>query len=142
MNLIRLKSLSIAVSLQRGFLSNVQSGDYLIILTGVCHSKNIFKFQMLITGTNSRLFASSANGRKNGKTNGTVNNNNSKSKKLAKNASAKIVQSNFINEQQKQQSTNIITNKTNKPSSKLEKDTQNEKRMDDKHHEKIVKIPM
>lgn len=74
-----------------------------------------------------RLYASAANGRKNGKNRATVNNNTSNNnnntndstaKKLTQNASGKAAQSNFANKQQSQpikaQSTTIKVDENSK----------------------------
>lgn len=73
-------------------------------------------------GSHLRLFASDANGRKNGKNRTTVNNTNNKNgstvKKPTQNASAKAIPSNSLNKQQSQQmkmqsTSNFVAAKTN-----------------------------
>lgn len=79
-----------------------------------------------------RLYASAANGRKNGKNRATVNNNNTNNntnntgspvKKFTPNASVKAVQPNFPNKQQTQeiktQSTTNVDDKNEKSTAKI-----------------------
>lgn len=80
-----------------------------------------------------RLFASASNGRKNGRTSSTVNNNNRVEKQAQKDSPSPI-KPNFTNEQPKPQSTNKIiyqsapkTTIPEDPVKDSEKNTQNEK---------------